>query len=56
MWRFAQVGIALGALGAMISFMGLFPGVTGAVPTVGIGLVQVSMVLVGYTLLPSSAP
>ena len=48
MWRFAQVGIALGALGAMICFMGLFPGVTGAETTAGIGLVQVLMVLVGY--------
>ena len=51
MWRFAQVGIALGALGAMICLMGLFPGVTGAEPTAGIGLVQVIMVLFGYTLL-----
>ncbi len=51
MWRFAQVGIALGALGAMICFMGLFPGVTGAATTVGIGLVQVAMMLIGYTLL-----
>ena len=51
MWRFSQVGIALGALGGMICFMGLFPGVTGAVPSVGIGLVQVVMVLIGYTLL-----
>ena len=51
MWRFAQVGIALGALGGMICFMGLFPGVTGAEPTAGIGLVQVVMVLIGYTLL-----
>ena len=51
MWRFAQVGIALGALGAMICFMGLFPGVTGAETTVGIGLVQVLMVLVGYGFL-----
>ena len=51
MWRFSQVGIALGALGGMICFMGLFPGVTGAEPTVGIGLVQVVMVLIGYTLL-----
>lgn len=51
MWRFSQVGIALGALGGMICFMGLFPGVTGAEPTVGIGLVQVVMVLTGYTLL-----
>ena len=51
MWRFSQVGIALGALGGMICFMGLFPGVTGVVPTLGIGLVQVVMVLIGYTLL-----
>ena len=51
MWRFAQVGIALGALGAMICLMGLFPSVTGAEPTVGIGLVQVIMVLFGYSLL-----
>ncbi len=51
MWRFAQVGIALGALGAMICLMGLFPSVTGAEPTVGIGLVQVVMVLFGYSLL-----
>ncbi len=51
MWRFAQVGIALGALGAMLCLMGLFPGVTGATPTAGIGLVQVSMVLAGYSLL-----
>lgn len=51
MWRFAQVGIALGALGAMICLMGLFPGVTGAAPTAGIGLVQVTMVIAGYSLL-----
>lgn len=51
MWRFAQVGIALGALGIMICFMGLFPGVTGAEPTVGIGIVQVMMLLFGYALL-----
>ena len=51
MWRFAQVGIALGALGVMIGFMGLFPGMTGAAPTIGIGIVQVAMVLFGYALL-----
>lgn len=51
MWRFAQVGIAIGALGVMLCFMGLFPGVTGAPPTPGIGIVQVMMVLFGYALL-----
>ncbi len=35
----------------MICLMGLFPGVTGAVPTAGIGLVQVTMVIAGYSLL-----
>lgn len=51
MWRFSQVGIALGALGAMIGFMGLFPGVTGAETVAGIGLVQVLMVVAGYGFL-----
>ncbi|MCY3717215.1 MAG: hypothetical protein OXG92_12195 [Chloroflexi bacterium] len=51
MWRFSQVGIALGALGAMICFMGLFPGVTGAATAAGIGLVQVLMVVAGYGFL-----
>ena len=51
MWRFAQVGIALGAMGVMLCLMGLFPGVTGAEPTIGIGLIQVTMVLLGYALL-----
>lgn len=51
MERFAQVGIAIGALGVVITLMGLFPGVTGVEPTVGIGIVQVLMVLVGYALL-----
>ncbi len=51
MWRFAQVGIALGAMGIVLCFMGLFPGVTGAEPTVGIGLIQMTVVLFGYALL-----
>lgn len=51
MERFSQVGIAIGALGIMIALMGLFPGVTGVEPTIGIGIVQVFMLLVGYGLL-----
>ncbi len=51
MWRFSQIGIALGALGAMICFMGLFPGVTGAATAAGIGLVQVLMIVAGYGFL-----
>lgn len=53
--RVAQFGIALGALGAVIAFMGLFPGVTGLEPTVGIGVVQVTMILTGFALLIAGA-
>jgi hypothetical protein len=51
MSRFGQVGIALGALGIMIALMGLFPGVTGVDETIGIGVVQVFMLLIGYAML-----
>jgi hypothetical protein len=49
--RIAQFGIALGALGAVLTFMGLFPGVTGLRPTVGIGIMQIFSILIGFTLL-----
>jgi hypothetical protein len=51
MSRISQVGIALGMLGAMIMLMGLFPGVTGVAPTSGVGIVQITVTLVGFTLL-----
>ncbi len=49
--RFAQFGIALGALGAVLTFMGLFPGVTGVKPTSGIGIMQIFAILVGFMML-----
>jgi hypothetical protein len=51
MQRIAQFGIALGALGIVLTFMGLFPGVTGLEPASGIGIVQIFTILVGFTLL-----
>ena len=51
MSRIAQIGIAIGALGMMISFMGLFPGMTGLDSTPGFGIIQTLTVLVGFTLL-----
>jgi hypothetical protein len=51
MSRFGQVGIALGLLGVVIALMGLFPGMTGVEATVGIGVVQIFMLLFGYGLL-----
>lgn len=55
MARFAQVGIAIGALGIILAFMGLFPGVTGVEATPGIGIVQVFMLLSGYGMLVMGA-
>lgn len=55
MTRFGQVGIAIGALGMVMALMGLFPGVTGAVQTPGIGIVQVMLLLIGYGLLIQGA-
>jgi hypothetical protein len=51
MQRVAQFGIALSALGMMLTFMGLFPGVTGLEPVSGIGIVQIFTILTGLTLL-----
>jgi hypothetical protein len=51
MGRFSQVGIAIGMLGMVLALMGLFPQLTGAIPTIGIGIVQVLMMLGGYALL-----
>lgn len=51
MVRIAQFGIALGALGVMLTLMGLFPGMTGLQPTNAIGIVQIFTILVGFGLL-----
>jgi cellobiose-specific phosphotransferase system component IIC len=51
MGRVAQLGIVIGALGVMLTLMGLFPGVTGLAPTPGVGIVQIFTILTGFTLL-----
>ncbi len=51
MVRVGQIGFALGALGIVLTFMGLFPGVTGLDPTAGIGALQLVTILAGFTLL-----
>lgn len=55
MVRVGQIGIALGALGIVLTTMGLFPGVTGVQPTPGIGVIQLVMILTGFTLLITGA-
>lgn len=51
MTRLSQVGIAIGALGGILTMMGLFPGVTGLSPTSGVGLVQLFGIVIGFYLL-----
>lgn len=51
MTRFAQIGIAIGALGIVLTMMGLFPGVMGLTPARGIGTVQIAIILTGFLLL-----
>jgi hypothetical protein len=53
--RIAQFGIAVGTLGVMLTFMGLFPGVTGLEPTGGFGIVQIFTILAGFGLLITGA-
>lgn len=55
MVRTAQVGVALSILGAVLTFMSLFPGVTGIQPASGIGLVQIFGILIGFGLLIAGA-
>ncbi len=51
----AQVGIAISTLGMVLAFMGMFPGVTGLDATAGIGVLQIVVILTGFTLLISGA-
>jgi cellobiose-specific phosphotransferase system component IIC len=51
MVRLSQFGIAFGALGVVLTFMGLFPGVMGIRPAEGIGIVQIVMILSGFMML-----
>ncbi|GAB4572207.1 MAG: hypothetical protein Kow0077_10940 [Anaerolineae bacterium] len=50
-----QFGIVLSTLGAVLTLMGLFPGVTGLDATPGIGVLQIVVVLIGFTLLIGGA-
>ncbi|GAB4468687.1 MAG: hypothetical protein Kow00124_03090 [Anaerolineae bacterium] len=50
MSRLAQLGVFSTVLGVVVLFLGLFPGAAGAVETPGIGLAQISAILVGLGL------
>jgi hypothetical protein len=51
MIRAPMLGVAIGVLGFMLTVMGLFPGVTGASPTAGVGAIQFLAIMIGFSLL-----
>ena len=55
MAKLSQAGIAIAVLGAVIALMGLFPSITGTEPTPGIGILQILVILTGFSTLIGGA-
>jgi len=55
MERYVQVSITISVLGIVIALIGLFPGIVGLNTTEGVGVLQVLVLLLGFTLLFSGA-
>lgn len=51
MERYSETSITVGALGVVITLIGLFPGIIGLESVPGIGVLQVFVILVGFALL-----
>ncbi|MBN1678700.1 MAG: hypothetical protein JW966_00315 [Anaerolineae bacterium] len=49
--RFVQVSITIGALGIVITLIGLFPAIAGLETTEEVGVLQVLVILAGFSLL-----
>lgn len=49
--RNAQITITIGTLGIMLVLIGLFPGIVGLEVTPGVGVLQVIIILLGFSLL-----
>jgi hypothetical protein len=55
MEKYSQISITIGTLGVMIVLIGLFPGITGLRTTAGIGVLQVLVILLGFSILFTGA-
>ncbi|MBI5958355.1 MAG: hypothetical protein HY866_06465 [Chloroflexi bacterium] len=55
MEKYGQISITIGTLGIVIALMGVFPGIVGLEATEGIGVLQVLVMLAGFSILFSSA-
>jgi len=55
MERTSEISISIGALGVVITLIGLFPGIIGLETAEGVGVLQVLVILLGFTILFTSA-
>jgi hypothetical protein len=55
MEKYAQISITLGTLGIVIALVGLFPGIIGLETIEGIGVLQVLIILLGFSILFTGA-
>lgn len=55
MGKVAQIGIIVAVLGGVVSLIGLFPSVTGLEPSPGIGILQILVILAGFSILITGA-
>lgn len=51
MERYVQFSITISALGVVIALIGLFPGIAGLEAAEGVGVLQVLVILLGFSLL-----
>ena len=55
MERYGEICITIGTLGIVITLIGLFPGIIGLETTAGIGVLQVLVILAGFSVLFTGA-
>lgn len=55
MEKYGQLSITIGTLGVVISLIGLFPGIVGLEAAEGIGVLQVLVILAGFSILFTAA-
>ena len=51
MEKYGQISITIGTLGIVIALIGLFPGIVGLEAAEGIGVLQVLVILLGFSIL-----
>ena len=55
MGKLSQAGIAVALLGGVITLIGLFPGVIGLESAAGVGILQILVILAGFSILIAGA-